>query len=128
MGELRPWQIAVMVLAVVVLSGSILWQCNDQSKVIDLANHVTVADVVTGDLFDAPLPSGKAVVYPAKNPETGQVSVFPVASEAGQWQVPSRFRPQVREFVGKRSDTAIEDLDLCIVKTKGDKPKRANVF
>lgn len=128
MSELRPWHIGVLVLGVVVLSVSVYRELNDDSKVLLIADSVTVVDVVTGELFDSPLPSGKAVLYPAKNPGTGQMSVFPVDGKDGKWTIPDRYLPQVKDFVGARKDTAVEDLNQGVVRTNGDKPKRAQVF
>lgn len=128
MGELRPWQIVVLILAAVVLSGSILWQCNDESKIINIADRATVVDVVSGEVFETSLPTTRAVTYPAKNPSSGVVAVFPAQREDGKWVVPSRFRAQVQEYFKGKPDTGKFDAKSGEVAVSSDTPKRADVF
>lgn len=128
MKELRPWQIAVMAAAVLVLGVSVYFQMTDESKVIRIADRVTVVDVETGDLFETAFPSGRAVVYPAKSPSNGQMAVFPVQNVGDKWVIPDRFLDQVRDYYKGKSSTGKVDLKGGEVSVANGTPKPADVF
>lgn len=124
----KTWQIGLIVVAVLVMSGTIFWQCSDDSKVIVISDSVTVVDVVTGELFRAPLPNGKAVVYPAKNPGSGKENIFPVAKEGDKWVVPARFLGQVKDFLETNKTAGKVDVSHGEVTVANAEPKQADVF
>lgn len=128
MKELRPWQIAVMAAALLVLGVSLYFQLSDESKVMKFADSVTVVDVTTGELFEAPLPSGRSVVYPAKNPGTGKDAVFPVQKDDSGWSIPSRYLPQVKDFFKEAKESGKVDLKEGTVSVASDNPKKADIF
>lgn len=128
MGDLRPWHIVVMVLGVLVLGGSLYFQLTDETKILKIADRVTVVDVDTGDLFEAPFPSGRAVIYPAKSPVSGNLAIFPVEKDGDKWVIPSRFRDQVREFYKGKKETGKVNLSDGEVTVANAAPKSASIF
>ena len=95
MGEAKPWQIAVVVVGVLTLVGMVFWFVTKDS--VQLANKMTLVDVESGLLIEAKLPSEKAVMFPATNPESNRKTLYPAKqNEAGQWEVIGRYLPYVK--------------------------------
>ncbi|MDX2130488.1 MAG: hypothetical protein SFY69_00360 [Planctomycetota bacterium] len=125
MSGIRPWQIVILVLAVVALIASIAFTASGDDSV-DFADSVLLVDLETGELIDAPYPSGKSISLPAINPATSKRSLFPVEKTDGQWRVEARYLSMVKEFVPKPE--ALTDPKAGTVKVANESPKSVKVF
>lgn len=74
-GKIKPWQIALFVVAILaVLGTTVLSMGSDEPR---LTKRVLLVDVTTGQLFEKNTNSGAAVI-PELNPETGKATLLPV--------------------------------------------------
>lgn len=95
MGEAKPWQIAVVVVGVLTLVGMVLWSVTRDT--VELASKMTLVDVESGMLIEAKLPSQKAVIFPAINPETNRKTLYPAKqNESGEWELIHRYLPYIK--------------------------------
>ncbi len=122
MGNVKPWQIVVMVIAVVAVAASAYFTFAKGEKV-KFANEITMVDVNTGDLFAFPVGRRQAVVPPEKNPETGKRTLLSVDKDAsGKWIIPGReiaaFLPTI-----EGEHKAITDAKSGEVRVNNEKPK-----
>lgn len=106
MSGVKPWQIVLIVLALLALPASWLWVRSGAPE-IDLAESVTLVEISTGDLFVAPLPKGRMVALPATNPETGKPTLYPVYQKDGKWFVSDRYL----SMLGRMTDPAPKFVD-----------------
>jgi hypothetical protein len=79
--KVKPWQIAVIVIGLLVGLGSVVYQLLAPSGP-DLPDSMLLIDVETGQLYRADI-SGKGVMLPARRPETGKIALLRVRSEDG---------------------------------------------
>lgn len=90
MSGVKPWQIVLIVAAVVGIGAS-LYLTMGRSDSVPMASEMLLVDITTGDLYSMPLTGHRAIVTPAKNPDTGKICLFPVhKNEAGAWFVSTR--------------------------------------
>lgn len=126
MQGVKPWQIVVLVAAVLAIGVSLYFSFNSEDDV-EFADSMVMVDLESGQLIDAPFPKGRAVSPPATNPDTKRRTFFPAAERDGKWFVSSRYLPYVKEFVPKPERVLI-DAKTGEVKVANDSPKRLNVF
>ena len=89
MGQVKPWQIVLMVAAVVAMAASAYFTLGGSG--IKLEDEVLLVDITTGDLYAFPTGGHRAIVCPAKNPDTGKIALFRVFKNGeGAWAVSSR--------------------------------------
>lgn len=100
MRSIKPWQIALFVVAGLVLAGSLWFSL--RSKAIDMADSITMIDVTTGDVYIFSTKGRKGVFIPEDNPDTGMISLMPIHKEGADWYVPKRYL------------AAFEDLDVPV--------------
>lgn len=94
MGEAKPWQIAVVVVGVLTLVGMLMWQCKGDG--VGLQKTIVMVDVSSGELVEAKWPKGKAVVFPAQDPDT-KAMLIPVGKTAdGRYEIEGRYLPFLR--------------------------------
>ncbi len=98
MENVKPWQIGIMVLAVIAVGYLVVKVGFGNS--VQLPSKVHLADVSTGELFIFDI-SGKAKgYYPEKSPDTSQRVLMPVVkNDEGKW------------FISSHSLPALEDID-----------------
>ncbi len=90
MGQVKPWQIVVIIVAIAAAATSAYLTFSGGSAV-QTDDHVLLVDITSGDLFSFPTGGHKAVVTPAKNPDTGKIALFRVyKNDKGDWTVSSR--------------------------------------
>jgi hypothetical protein len=90
MGQVKPWQI-VLIVAALAAAGTSAYLTLSGGSPVPLDEQVLLVDVTNGDLFAFSTAGHRAVVPPAKNPETGKVALFQVyKNEAGDWMVSGR--------------------------------------
>ncbi|MBO6740304.1 MAG: hypothetical protein JJ916_10625 [Phycisphaerales bacterium] len=100
MDNIKPWQIILIAVAVVVLGFS-LWRSFTSGQV-NLPDSVLVIDVETGDMYRMGLGKRNGAYFPEKNPESGQHNLMPVVkTESGDWIVPNHARPAMQDIDGE---------------------------
>jgi hypothetical protein len=91
MGSAKPWQIVVLVAAVVAVAASVYFTFGTSGDRPQLISEITMVDVASGDLFVFSLGGKKGVSVPETNPDTGKRTLMPVLkSEDGSWSVGPR--------------------------------------
>jgi hypothetical protein len=126
MQGIKPWQLAIILIGLVVGGGLITWQTASSDQV-KLADAILLVDVTTGEIIDAPFPSGRPVMFPGKNPKSGKATLLPATQEEGKWFVGSRYRSAVKEVVEAAGGTSAIDPKSFEVKTPSG-PVSADVF
>ncbi len=121
MGGAKPWQIALIALAIVVLLGSLAWRIT-HSESVDLAQEFLLVDVETGQLYKVHRPSDRSLPVPATNPDTQKDTLFPVEQTNGDWIVGHLYRSML-----SKESAAVEDVSAGKVRVSGD-PKRLDLF
>lgn len=123
MGQIKPWQIVVMVLAIVAVGASAYFTFSGTSEV-KFADEILMVDVNTGDLFAFPVGRRKVVIAPETNPETGTRSLLSVyKDERGRWLVDGReLGAHLSNIPGDHN--AIVDRRSGEVRVNSDKPKK----
>lgn len=112
MGEIRPWQIGVMVIAVIAV-GAAAWYtffANDPGRHLD--KSVLLVDVETGQLWRAST-KRRGLLLPEISPETGRASLYSATKlEDGGYRVMDRRMDLLRGDVEAGAlDEIIVDLD-----------------
>ena len=126
MQGVKPWQIVILVLGVVGAAFSIFYSTRGDGQV-ELASSVTLVDINTGELFEVPLDSGRAVMPPVKNPKTGLDSLFPVDSDgAGGWKLNERYLGSLDKMTTVKPD-AMVDRKTGQMKVSGEGKTRLKV-
>jgi len=126
MGTVKPWQIVVMVLAVLAVGGSAFYSCSGTTDKVVQSNSATMVDIRTGDLFEATYPEKRPVRYPAKHPTTGTESLFPVFAVEGKWKLDGRYIPRIKADKALKADL-IADRDGYL-SISGTSPTKADIF
>ncbi len=88
MRQVKLWQIVLFVAAAgaIVLTAYRLWRGDS----VEVAHDLLVADIATGQVFEIDT-NGKGIALPAKHPETGDRTLYPIfRGEGGQWTLESR--------------------------------------
>jgi hypothetical protein len=89
MSGAKPWQIVVIVAAIVLVIGSLAYTFSGSAPV-KTASELLLVDVGTGDLFVASV-RNRGIAIPANHPETQQPTLVPVSQdEEGRWTVSRR--------------------------------------
>ncbi|MEM7628074.1 MAG: hypothetical protein AAF356_01490 [Planctomycetota bacterium] len=97
---MKPWQIILMIVALLVLGGSIAWQLSSSDEP-EVGGDVLLVDIRSGEVFRANTSGRRAVVIPAKHPDTGERTIYPAErTESGDLRIKARYLPEVREFNG----------------------------
>ncbi|MCB9845657.1 MAG: hypothetical protein H6811_06695 [Phycisphaeraceae bacterium] len=94
MGQMKKWQLALFVLAVLALAGG-LWYTMGRGKVTT-AGNIQLVDVVTGDRFVGDTSGRKVVFLPAKNPDTGKDTLVPYQEVDGAIFIRPRWRDMIK--------------------------------
>lgn len=124
MGEAKPWQIGVVVLGLLVLVGSIVYQCQSRPT-LDFAETQTFVDVRTGELWVSKYRVDRGIMYPVKHPTTGESSLFPVKNESGSWMIRSKYLFAAAE--SKLASPTVVNLQDGTVKATGE-PKKFDMY
>lgn len=99
MGDVKPWQIVVLVAAVVIV-GSSLYLSFGRGPKLELADSVRMVDVNTGELFNLRIGKGGATI-PGTNPKTRTLTLLPVVEREGKWYLAERYLPAMQNLEGK---------------------------
>ena len=102
MEKIKPWQIILMVVAVGVLCFTV-WSAMSSGAIPKTSGYMTV-DIMTGQLFDVRKGKAKGVPLPAKHPDTGDRTLYPVNQIDGlSWKIPDGYNSFLTENVRKGS-------------------------
>ena len=122
MGELKPWQIVLMIVAVLVLAGSLWMTLGGRS--VPNPNQIIVADVETGELFSIDTSGSKLALLPARHPETGEKTLYPVQkNDDGEWVITRLLASTFETYEGEAA--AVMDRQTLVVEVEGN-PKALN--
>lgn len=121
MGGAKPWQIALIALAIVVLLGSLAWRIT-HSESVNYQQEFVLVDVETGELFKVHRPSDRSLPTPAMNPVTERITLFPAAKDGETWIVPEQYRKYLEAGM-----PAVEDISSGRLKATGE-PKFLDLF
>jgi hypothetical protein len=126
MGEVRPWQVVIIVLALLGAVGMSVYSFTS-SDGVEQSDSLSMVDVATGELFISPFPKGRPAFFPAKSPDTGTLSLYPAFQKDGKWMLEGRYIPVVKADKATKLDV-IGELRGGELKVKSNTPRRANVF
>lgn len=124
----KPWQIAVIVLGVAGLGVSLLFQMRKSASGVKLAEAIYAADLSTGELFEAPIPSGRGMTWPAANPSTKELVVYPVVQRDGRWVVIERYRPAGDELAALKGKMGATNPNSFEVTPRTPQPSRVKLW
>jgi hypothetical protein len=120
MGKAKPWQIALIVVAMVVACVS-MFMTFSKSKKVDLSHQLTMVDVATGDLYTFNTKK-RAVGIPEYSPDTGKATLLPVTKkDDGKWYINQRYIDSI-DYMD--DVVAVVDRDTGLVKVTSDKPRK----
>jgi hypothetical protein len=123
MGNAKPWQIVLMVVAVVAVAVSMYLTTSGTDEKPAMVEDVTMVDVTTGELFVFNVSGGRSISVPGVHPTSKKRSLLPVMKdESGQWIVSARDLSALSATEGE--PTAITDRRTGRVSTAPGEPKR----
>ena len=125
MGGAKPWQIVVMIVALLGAMGSIFYSCMGPDRVKQSSNAHMV-DIRSGELFEAPYPDKRPVFFPAKNPKTGDMTLYPVAPIEGKWYLDRRYMNDIKKDDKLKTGLIADGKTGEIVAAGG--PTSADIF
>jgi hypothetical protein len=122
MGNVKPWQIVVMVIAVVAVAASAYFSFSGKSDV-KFASEITMVDVNTGDLFAFPVSRRQVVIPPEANPDTGKKTLLRVnKNAAGKWVLDGREVSAILPTI-EGDHKAVIDRKTGEVRVTNEKPR-----
>lgn len=121
MGDLKPWQIVVIIAAVIAV-GFTGWRLLTRSGP-KLPNSVMLVDVKTGALFELDISGRRAGYYPAPHPDTKEYTLMPVfQAEDGSWRISGHSLPALQDVRGETP--AVTDPSTGRVTVQNGRPRR----
>lgn len=110
MGSLKPWQLVLLIAAVVVLFVS-LWISLSGEKVKSASSFYMI-DVMTGEVYKANISGRRSVMVPAKSPETMVRSIVPILqTEEDTWIVEEKFRGLAEQIIADEQGSLAESIN-----------------
>ncbi|MEQ8769689.1 MAG: hypothetical protein RIB60_04175 [Phycisphaerales bacterium] len=98
MGEVKPWQAVLFVLAILVVGGGIVWMVVGGSK-IRTPDRIYMIDIGTGDLYYADVSGRRGIAIPALHPETRERTLIPITQDdEGSWRVRDVYAPAIESM------------------------------
>jgi hypothetical protein len=123
MGQLKPWQLVLIVIAIVAVTVSVYMSFGAAPQIQNMATESRMIDVNTGQIFLFSLGGKKAVTVPGENPDTGKPTLVPVVTDdAGILKIEPRSLPALQYLEGDLK--AVVDRKTGEVKASDDKPRR----
>lgn len=122
MDNIKPWQIVLFVLAIGAI-GFTLWKFTSSNSVPTTTGYLTV-DIMTGQRYDIRKGKAKGVPLPAKNPDTGMRTLYPINPVNDLvYEIPAGFQTYLTEQVrqsskldpGKMTITVLPDEPIKFV-------------
>ena len=121
MENVKPWQIILIVLAIGGLAFSV-WKMAPSDSIPKTDGYMTV-DIMTGQLYDIRKGKAKGVPLPAKHPDTGVRTLYPVNQVSGTtWEIPGGFDSYLTDDVREGSKLKDGQMTISVL------PEEAIVF
>ena len=76
MDRLKPWQIILLVVSLLVLIGGVWYSLRGKGP--DFGDRLYFVDLASGDLYVFNLKGTHGLLIPAKNPDTGERTLLPL--------------------------------------------------
>ena len=127
MGSVKPWQIAVMVLAVIAVGVASYFSFTGEGGPPEQATEVHLVDIRTGQFFVAKYPERRPVSFPAVNPENQQPTLFPAKFKDDKWVVNTRYMSIIRKDKNLKPDLIVNQQSGEL-KLESTSPTRINPF
>ena len=113
MGQIKPWQIGLFVVAAAALAASMYFSLKPSDLKLD--SSVTMADVATGDVYHLPVGAGPgSATIPGRNPKTGETTLIPIVQENGRWVVTERYFPAVKNIPGPHTAVNEKTREIAV--------------
>jgi hypothetical protein len=100
MGDVKPWQIVVIVAAIVVAATSFL--VFGRGEKLDLDNSLRMVDVRTGEVFSLKAGRGGTMI-PGQNPKSSEWTLMPVEDRDGKLFVSERYLNALKSIPGEHA-------------------------
>lgn len=116
MGEIKPWQMIVIAVAVIVLGFS-AWRFMSGARITQPDGIMTI-DIVTGQLYDVKKGKARGIVLPARHPDTNERTLYPVEFDEskGEWVLIERYavsldadKRSASEYVGSGINVTVSN-------------------
>jgi hypothetical protein len=121
MGDVKPWQIVVLVVATVALGASLFFTFGRSGPRVQLASTMIMADVTTGELFEFSISGRRGMTVPGLNPDSGRFLLLPVErNDSGGWVINERARGLLSDL---EAEPAAVDRKTGEVQVSG-RPRR----
>ncbi len=114
MNELKPWQVILIVAAVLAL-GFTGWRILSGPNIKQPEGYMTV-DIMTGQLYMLQKGRAKGMLLPALHPETGDRTLYPVLKQDGSdtWTLDEGFTVNITEDMIKQSSALMNQTTIAI--------------
>jgi hypothetical protein len=114
MNELKPWQVILIVAAVLAL-GFTGWRIMSGPNINQPEGYMTV-DVMTGQLYMLQKGRAKGMMFPALHPETGDRTLYPVLKQDGSdtWTLDEGFTVNITEDMIRKSSALTNQTTIAI--------------
>jgi hypothetical protein len=126
MGQVKPWQIAVVVVGVLVL-GISLFMSVFRDDGVEFSQTIMLVDVTTGKLYEVGRPDGMAISLPATDPRKNPPAktLYAAKNVDGKWYVNERMLGELGA-----SKIAVQGLDpkTGLLADQGQKPESLELF
>ena len=123
MSAMKPWQVVILVVAVVAVSVSVYMSFGAAPQIDNMATESRMVDVHTGQVFLFSLGGRKGVIVPETNPDTGKSTLLPIMTdESGMVRITPTALAALRDLGDDLK--AVVDRKSGEVKLSDDKPRR----
>jgi len=95
------------------------WRMLNSNSIDSPNGHMTV-DVITGQLYLVQKGKAKGIMYPAKHPDTGDRTLYPVneIDDSGKWELHPRTGDSIPRDIRDRSSALGSGLSIKILDEK----------
>ena len=125
MDNIKPWQIVLFIVAFAAVGFSV-WKFGFSNSIPTTDGYLTV-DIMTGQRYDIKKGKARGVPLPAKHPETGERTLYPINPVSDLlYEIPSGFKSYLTDNVregsvidsGKMTITVLPDEPIRFVLLK----------
>lgn len=113
MGQMKPWQLILIVIGLLVCTGSVAMYVFGSPKV-QTGTRIDLVDLATGDRWWIDVRGDRRGTFPAKHPETGERTLVRVYEDGGVWK--SNEIGAAVNFVDRSKLVAVESFDQGTLK------------
>ena len=128
MGQAKPWQIVLIVIAVIGSAGSVAWTLMSRDS-IQFGNRIEMVDLVTGDRYWIDVSGDRRGTFPAKHPETQQRTLVRIQEDDnGVWKS-FEIRSAAAQIRGSGQNPqelfqAVESFETGVIRVSDAEPKQ----